>query len=98
MNTRNPAPGAPEITLIVEQNPYLPADDDDPEMHAIVTVEVSGASRRGGGLPARSAEVFVIDCSSSMREPRSKIESAREATAAAIGLLRDGTRFAVIEG
>ncbi len=47
---------------------------------------------------AASAEIIIIDCSGSMRSPRTKIEQARAATAAAVDVIRDGVAFAVIAG
>jgi hypothetical protein len=40
----------------------------------------------------------MVDCSGSMDYPPTKMRNARDATAAAIDTLRDGTRFAVIGG
>ncbi|MDX3226313.1 VWA domain-containing protein [Streptomyces sp. ME19-01-6] len=84
------------ITLRVDQNEYLPAAAGRAEMHAIVRVEARGL----GPAAARAAasEVVVIDCSGSMAWPPTKIMAARKATAAAVSALRDGTRFAVVQG
>ncbi|MCA1673802.1 MAG: VWA domain-containing protein, partial [Actinobacteria bacterium] len=46
----------------------------------------------------QAAEVILVDCSSSMAWPPTKIAAARRATAAAIDTLRDGVFFAVVEG
>ncbi|MGY0059225.1 VWA domain-containing protein [Streptomyces sp. LZ34] len=88
--------GGPAITLRVDQNEYLPAAAGRAEMHAIVRVEARGL----GPAAARAAasEVIVIDCSGSMIGPPTKIMAARKATAAAVLALRDGTRFAVVQG
>ncbi|MDT0549676.1 VWA domain-containing protein [Streptomyces lonegramiae] len=87
---------SPAITLRVDQNAYLPAAAGRAEMHAIVRVEAQGL----GPAAARAAacEVIVIDCSSSMTWPPTKIMAARKATVAAISALRKGTRFAVVRG
>ncbi|MFD7506902.1 VWA domain-containing protein [Streptomyces sp. NPDC059850] len=86
----------PAITLRVHQNKYLPAAAGPAEMHAVVSVETRGL----GPAAARTAasEVIVIDCSGSMGWPPTKIAAARRATATAVGILRDGTHFAIIEG
>ncbi|MGW5443170.1 VWA domain-containing protein [Streptomyces asiaticus] len=88
--------GGPALTLRVHQNKYLPASAGRTEMHAIVSVRAHGL----GPAAARTAtsEVIVIDCSMSMSWPPTKIAAARRATATAVGILRDGTRFAIVEG
>ncbi|MFJ6198067.1 VWA domain-containing protein [Micromonospora sp. NPDC092111] len=89
-----------EFSLEVNQNRYLPAGGR--ELHAIVSVTgrptADGAGRRSPSAPPRLAEVLVIDCSGSMADPPTKIAAARRATAAAIDVLPDGVRFAVVEG
>ncbi|MEU7041226.1 VWA domain-containing protein [Streptomyces varsoviensis] len=85
-----------EITVRVHQNKYLPAAAGRGEMHAIVTVAARGLGPAAAHTEA--SEVIVIDCSSSMSWPPTKIAAARRATAAAVRLLRDGTRFAIVEG
>ncbi|MFE7116887.1 VWA domain-containing protein [Streptomyces sp. NPDC057654] len=85
-----------EITVRVHQNKYLPAAAGRGEMHAIVTVAARGLGPAAAHTDA--SEVIVIDCSSSMSWPPTKIAAARRATAAAVQLLRDGTRFAIVEG
>ncbi|WP_234357271.1 vWA domain-containing protein [Streptomyces sp. NBRC 110028] len=86
----------PAISLRVHQNKYLPAAGGRAEMHAVISVEAKGL----GPAAARTAasEVIVIDCSGSMGWPPTKIAAARRATATAVGVLRDGTHFAIIEG
>ncbi|KAA2253895.1 VWA domain-containing protein [Solihabitans fulvus] len=83
---------APEFTLEVSQSPYLSTSDS--AVHAVVSVAALG-------LPAgeaEAAEVILVDCSGSMDQPPTKLAAARQATAAAIDLLRDGVLFAVVEG
>jgi hypothetical protein len=78
----------------VFENEYLA--DGATDVHAVVTIACSGA---GDSAPAGdAAEVLIIDTSGSMREPRSKITSARKAAAVAIDAIADGTFFAVIAG
>lgn len=53
----------------------------------------------GGVAPAsNTAVVLMVDCSGSMDYPPTKMRNARDATAAAIDTLRDGTLFAVVAG
>ncbi|QKG23418.1 VWA domain-containing protein [Actinomadura verrucosospora] len=87
----------PEFTIRVDQNPYLPAGGR--EMHAIVTVEAgTGESTDGGAAAdADAAEVIIIDTSGSMSYS-GKMAAARRAAKAAVGVLRDGVRFAVVAG
>lgn len=86
-----------EFSLKTFQNEYLP--EGGREVNAIVTV-----SSTGGPSPvvtvdsARSSEVIMIDCSSSMNYPRDKINAAKQATTAAIDVLRDGVGFAIVAG
>ncbi|ARZ69584.1 VWA domain-containing protein [Streptomyces sp. HU2014] len=86
----------PTVAAQLGQNKYLAAGDGTVPAHAILTVEADGLDR----LTARagSAEVIVIDCSGSMNWPSTKIAAARRAAAAAVDVLRDGTRFALVEG
>ena len=92
----------PEFTVRVDQNPYLP--EGGREVHAIVTVEARSAA--GGGGPgttgsaagrAAAAEVIIIDTSGSMSY-RGKMVAAKRAARAAVNVLRDGVRFAVVAG
>ncbi|WP_341719395.1 VWA domain-containing protein [Micromonospora sp. FIMYZ51] len=91
---------AVEFSLEVNQNKYLPVGGTT--MHAILSVTgrraTDGDDRAPGPDPAQLVEVLVIDCSGSMTDPPTKIGAARQATAAAIDVLPDGVRFAVIEG
>ena len=81
------------FTAETYQNEYLP--EGSSEVNAIVTVTASGAGgpaaadRRCGG---RSSST----CSGSMS--RAKLHAAKEATAVAIDLIRDGVMFGVIAG
>lgn len=82
------------FTLAVAQAEYLPIDQSD--LHAVLYVGHTGDEPPPDGSDV--AEVLVVDCSSSMSWPPTKISAARQATAAAIDQLRDGTRFAVVAG
>jgi hypothetical protein len=77
------------------QNEFLPADAT--EVHAVVTVTAEG----GDGAPATAPEkavVLIVDTSGSMGQPGTKIRAARQAIAASVEELPDGTWFAVIAG
>ncbi|WP_329037349.1 VWA domain-containing protein [Streptomyces sp. NBC_00178] len=100
----------PQFSVEVYQNAYLP--EGGREVNAIVTVTSTGGGTTGGvplggavpaprdsaGAGAGAAVVLMVDCSGSMDHPPTKMRNARDATAAAIDTLRDGTRFAVIAG
>ncbi|MDQ0796339.1 VWA domain-containing protein [Streptomyces sp. B1I3] len=100
----------PQFSVEVYQNAYLP--EGGREVNAIVTVTSTGGGTTGGvppagavpadarrpGRGADAAVVLMVDCSGSMDYPPTKMRNARDATAAAIDTLRDGTRFAVVAG
>ncbi|TYK50426.1 vWA domain-containing protein [Actinomadura decatromicini] len=91
----------PQFTVRVDQNPFLPAGGR--EMHAIVTVEARSSGGGSGGSGARgrgrapAAEIIIIDTSGSMSY-RGKMAAAKRAARAAVNVLRDGVRFAVVAG
>ncbi|MBB4909259.1 vWA domain-containing protein [Actinophytocola algeriensis] len=85
----------PDFAVEVYQNEYLSSGST--EVNAIVTVTASGAPT-GPATSGGAAEVIIIDCSGSMHVPRTKLTSAKQATAAAIDTLRDGVEFAVVAG
>jgi hypothetical protein len=82
------------FTADIYQNEYLPLDGS--EVNAIVTVSATGGGPGTGQPPA--AEIVIVDTSGSMDVPKVKINSARDATSAAIDSIRDGVAFAVIAG
>ncbi|QFZ21527.1 VWA domain-containing protein [Saccharothrix syringae] len=83
-----------DFDLLVSQNPYLsPADR---EVHAALVVTARG--RVAPGAEPEVAQVILVDCSGSMSKPDTKMRAARRATKAAVGALRDGALFAVVEG
>ncbi|MEV6317031.1 VWA domain-containing protein [Streptomyces sp. NPDC051776] len=99
-----PESTVPRFSVEVYQNEYLPAGGR--EVNAIVTVTCRGGTgaprasartREPGGGPD-AAVVIMVDCSGSMQYPPEKMRNARDATAAAIGALRDGVAFAVVSG
>ncbi|MEV7541524.1 VWA domain-containing protein [Streptomyces sp. NPDC089915] len=91
-------PRAPRFSVEVYQNEFLPEGGRD--VHAIVTVTSTGGATATTtrALGQDAAVVIMVDCSGSMEYPPEKMRGAREATAAAIDTLRDGTAFAVIAG
>ncbi|MFE3940903.1 VWA domain-containing protein [Streptomyces sp. NPDC059118] len=100
----------PQFSVEVYQNEYLP--EGGREVNAIVTVTSTGGGTTGGvplsgaaaadarvpGRAPNAAVVIMVDCSGSMDYPPTKMRNARDATAAAIDTLRDGTSFAVVDG
>lgn len=76
------------------QNEYLPAGTG--EVHGVITVTAEGEEARG--TATEKAVVLIVDTSGSMGHPSTKIRAARQAAAAAIEELPDGTWFAVISG
>ncbi|MFJ2902999.1 VWA domain-containing protein [Streptomyces sp. NPDC087212] len=96
----------PQFSVDVYQNEYLP--EGGREVNAIVTVTATGGGTVGSASasgplysPGRSpsaAVALMVDCSGSMDYPPTKMRNARDATAAALDTLRDGTHFAVIGG
>ncbi|MGW7255685.1 vWA domain-containing protein [Streptomyces sp. NPDC054834] len=96
----------PQFSVDVYQNEYLP--ESGREVNAIVTVTATGGGTIGSAATAphlytagqgpSAAVAIMVDCSGSMDYPPTKMRNARDATAAAIDTLRDGTHFAVIGG
>ncbi len=83
----------------MSQSQYLSGRSGERDLHAIVTVAVRGTSAAGGPRDEPGhAHVLVIDCSTSMSWPESKMRAAKLATARAIDLLPDGAAFAVVAG
>jgi hypothetical protein len=88
----------PGFTVDIDHNPYLPVGGHD--ISAVVTVTADAATDASGvaDVGADSAEIIIIDCSGSMDYPPAKIAEARAATSAAIDVIHDGARFAVVAG
>ncbi|MFI6956030.1 VWA domain-containing protein [Nocardia sp. NPDC050408] len=82
------------ISIAIDQNEYLA--EGAGTVDAVVTVE-TGADFVAAGPEPERLEVLIIDCSGSMATGK-KFEGARRATLAALDVLKDGTRFAIIEG
>jgi hypothetical protein len=79
--------------LALEQQKYLPLGTQ--VVDASVTITASDLSR---SAPPAHAEILILDCSTSMQFPATKLIATRQAAAAAIELLPDGAAFAVIKG
>jgi von Willebrand factor type A C-terminal domain/von Willebrand factor type A domain len=92
----------PGFTVQIDQNPYLPVGGRD--VSAVVTVTAEAEADGDGGGPSwpgsadGSAEIIIVDCSGSMDFPPEKILAARAATSAAVDVIRDGARFAIVAG
>jgi hypothetical protein len=85
-----------ELNAEVFQNEYLAQGAE--VVDAVVTVTATGGTA-GGRVTGETVEVIVIDTSGSMSGDRGrKIVAAREATKAAIDVIRDGVLFAVVGG
>ncbi len=87
---------APEFTVEIFQNEYLPAGAR--EVNAVVTVTATGSAVSRSAVAGSAAEIIIIDSSGSMGAPVQKLIQARQATAAAIDALRDGVAFAIVTG
>jgi broad specificity phosphatase PhoE len=80
------------FSAAVYQNEFLA--DGSTDVHAIVTVECSGAGQ--AGQDGEAAEVVIVDSSGSMGERG--IRAVQAAAAAALENILDGTWFAVVAG
>ncbi|MFJ5288300.1 VWA domain-containing protein [Streptomyces sp. NPDC088348] len=102
----HPGPAEPAVSLEVSQVPELPVPDPGHEarMYAVVTVTVrrpaAADTRRAAAQDQgpRHAVVFLIDHSSSMVNPPTRMAAARNAAAAAVRAVPDGAYFAVVAG
>jgi hypothetical protein len=92
--------GLPGFTVQIDQNPYLPVGGRD--VSAVVTVTADANATDGppswSDSADGSAEIIIVDCSGSMDFPPEKIHAARAATSAAVDVIRDGARFAIVAG
>ncbi|MEV1043616.1 VWA domain-containing protein [Streptomyces sp. NPDC049916] len=104
----------PRFSVEVYQNPFLPEGGREVDAIVTVTSTGGGTTgglppagaapgpaygpARDPGQGADTAVVLMVDCSGSMDYPPTKMRNARDATAAALDTLREGTRFAVVAG
>ncbi|WP_369217455.1 VWA domain-containing protein [Streptomyces flavofungini] len=99
-----------EVSQVVElPRPRHTGAEESARMYAVVTVTVrrpvaddgTGTARRdssGAAHPPRLAEVLLIDHSSSMVIPPSRLAAARAAATSALARIPDGALFAVVAG
>ena len=83
-----------EFTAAVYQNEFLP--DGGTDVNAIVTIDCSGAGAAGQTGSGDAGEIIIVDTSGSMG--RTQMEAAKQAAAAALDQIIDGTYFAVVAG
>lgn len=88
----------PAVALIVSQETELSVGAAGEGVHAFFDIRTRGIGPSVLGAAPDAAEVIVVDCSGSMGSPRSKIAAARDAAVSAVAGLREGARFAVVEG
>ncbi len=80
----------------VFQNEFLP--EGTTEVNAVVTVTAAGGD---GGVAVSDVEkivLLIVDVSTSMEQPRTKINAARKAAAAACEAMPDGVLFGIVAG
>ncbi|WP_067688636.1 vWA domain-containing protein [Nocardia jejuensis] len=82
------------IEVAVDQNEHLA--EGARIVDAIVTVE-TGDRIAVSAPPRQRVEILIIDCSGSMAA-QDKFAGARRATLAALDVLADGTKFAIVQG
>jgi hypothetical protein len=83
-----------EFTASVYQNEFLP--DGGTDVHAIVTVDCSGAGAAGQSGSGDAGEIIIVDTSGSMGA--AGVRSAAHAAQTALDQILDGVWFAVISG
>jgi hypothetical protein len=88
----------PGFTVQIDQNPYLPVGGRDVSAVVTVTADADGGTPLAQDSADGSAEIIIVDCSGSMDFPPEKILAARAATSAAVDVIRDGARFAIVAG
>ncbi|MGD0702114.1 MAG: VWA domain-containing protein [Trebonia sp.] len=88
----------PGFTVQIDQNPYLPVGGRDVSAVVTVSADAAGGEPSWAGSADDSAEIIIVDCSGSMDFPAEKILAARAATSAAVDVIRDGARFAIVAG
>ncbi|MEV6066761.1 VWA domain-containing protein [Nocardia sp. NPDC052001] len=88
------SPAIKGISVAVDQNPYLA--EGVRVLDAVVSVETTDELMVAAPAQER-VEILIIDCSGSMGNG-DKFGGARNATLAALEVIPDGTRFAIVEG
>jgi hypothetical protein len=83
-----------DFTATVYQNEFLP--DGGTDVHAIVTVDCTGAGAAGQSGSGDAGEIIIVDTSGSMG--RDGVQAAAYAAQTALDQILDGVWFAVISG
>jgi len=83
-----------DFTATVYQNEFLP--DGGTDVHAIVTVNCTGAGAAGQSGSGDAGEIIIVDTSGSMG--RDGVQAAAYAAQTALDQILDGVWFAVISG
>ncbi len=83
-----------EFSTAVYQNEFLP--DGGTDVHAIVTIECTGAGMAGQSGGGAAGEIIIVDTSGSMGADT--MAAAKAAAQAALAEIVDGTWFALIAG
>jgi len=83
-----------DFTASVYQNEFLP--DGGTDVHAIVTVNCTGAGAAGAGAGDEAGEIIIVDTSGSMGADG--VRAAAYAAQTALDQILDGVWFAVISG
>ncbi|WP_328526266.1 vWA domain-containing protein [Kribbella sp. NBC_00359] len=83
-----------EFSATVYQNEFLP--DGGTDVHAIVTVNCTGAGAAGQSGSGDAGEIIIVDTSGSMG--REGVQAAAYAAQTALDQILDGVWFAVISG
>jgi hypothetical protein len=83
-----------DFTASVYQNEFLP--DGGTDVHAIVTVNCTGAGAAGQSGSGDAGEIIIVDTSGSMG--RDGVQAAAYAAQTALDQILDGVWFAVISG
>jgi hypothetical protein len=83
-----------EFTASVYQNEFLP--DGGTDVHAIVTVNCTGAGAAGSSAGDEAGEIIIVDTSGSMGADG--VRAAAYAAQTALDQILDGVWFAVISG
>ncbi len=83
-----------DFTASVYQNEFLP--DGGTDVHAIVTVDCSGAGAAGQSGSGDAGEIIIVDTSGSMGADG--VRAAAHAAQTALDQILDGVWFAVISG
>ncbi|RLV08785.1 hypothetical protein CTZ27_08495 [Streptomyces griseocarneus] len=90
--------GGREVNAIVTVTATGGGTTGETRIPVPIPAQVSPSAHTARAAAPDAAVVIMVDCSGSMEYPPTKMEGAREATAAAVDTLRDGVAFAVVAG